>query len=318
MEICINKNYPIGIKEQIKRQITTRIELGHLAVGDRLPSANELGQHLNINRNTVALAYKELEQTGFVSISKGSGTFVKKIVVPKKNQLLKGIFNQAYEIAVQSDFTPEEITNFFIAGLLEKSRERRKGGKAIFIDCNYEVLKTLDKKIKQECDIDSHFMLIQDIEKLPEKFIKRARETDFIFCGMNHLEELNHIVPGLTPQPMGFLIKTDVQLIHQIMALPEKTNIGYCCLTPKSARAFFQNLVMSKKATPGLIFSGISEENTIRRMLTESDIIFATHYVYDTLIKNYPGHKNIQQVDLNIDPDSLKFIISLINRGTGS
>ncbi|MFH2059099.1 MAG: winged helix-turn-helix domain-containing protein [Pseudomonadota bacterium] len=315
MEIYINKTYPIGIKEQIKRQIKTKIELGHLAVGDRLPSANVLGQHLNINRNTVALAYKELEQTGFVSISKGSGTFVQKISTPKKNQLLKGIFNQAYELAMQSDFTHEDISNFFITGLLENSQQRLKGGKAIFIDCNYEVLKTLDKKIKQECDIDSHFMLIQDIEKMPEKFIKRAREYDFIFCGMNHLKELHDIAPGLTPQIMGFLIKTDVQLIHQIMALPEKTNIGYCCLTPKSAQAFFQNLVISKKTATSPIFSGISEKNTIKEMTTQCDIIFATHYVYNTLLKKYPDHKNIQKVDLVIDPDSLKFIISLINRG---
>ena len=135
--------------------------------GEMLLSAKDMGLFLNINRNTVASVYKELEQKGFLNIIKGSGTFVREVDSKKDKSPLKEIFNLAYTHAIQSGFSTKDINNFFITGLLEKSGETQSRGKVILIDCNYEVLETLDQKIKTRYKIDSHFMLIQDINKNP-------------------------------------------------------------------------------------------------------------------------------------------------------
>jgi len=158
-------------------------------------------------------------------------------------------------------------------------------------------------------------MLIQDIKALPAKFIKRARTYDFIICGMNHMDELKQVAPDICAQSMGFLIKTDYQLIHQIMALPTNTAIGYCCLTPKSARSFFQNIIRPKQSDTHPVFAGISQGDTITEMLDSSDIIFATHYAHETLIQNYPTPKKIVRVNLDIESDSFNFILSRICKG---
>ena len=314
MDIRIIKNFPIGIKEQVKRQIKTMIEDSSVKAGDMLLSAKDMGIFLNINRNTAASAYKELEQEGFLKVIKGSGTFVRNIALKKNIGQLKEIFNLAYDHAVQSGFEAESITDYFVTGLLEKSRNALKGGKTIMIDCNYEVLETLDEKIKSRCNIKSHFMLIQDIKKFPGKFIKRAKEYDLIICGMNHMEELKVAVPDLPVETIGFMIKTDFQIMNQILQLPAGTSVGYCCISKKSSTSFFKTFLFSSGSALNRIHVGIDDTKGIRSMLETCDVIFATHYVYDTLVENFPTGKKIYRVDLEIDPGNLDFIISRLGK----
>ena len=70
MKLRICEHFPLTIKAQIKRQISAMIQDGRLKAGDLLLSAKDLGAFLNINRNTAATAYKELEQEGFLTIVK--------------------------------------------------------------------------------------------------------------------------------------------------------------------------------------------------------------------------------------------------------
>jgi hypothetical protein len=57
---------------------------------------------------------------------------------------------------------------------------------------------------------------------------------------------------------------------------------------------------------------GISDTKDIHSMLESCDIIFASHYVYDTLVETFPSDKKTHCVDLDIDPENLDFIISKI------
>jgi GntR family transcriptional regulator len=47
-----------------------------LSPGEELPSIRVLAESLVVNPNTIARAYRELEQAGIVSSSRGLGTFV--------------------------------------------------------------------------------------------------------------------------------------------------------------------------------------------------------------------------------------------------
>jgi GntR family transcriptional regulator len=69
--------------KQIILQIEMAIADGRLAQGDRLPTVRSLAVELQINPNTVARAYGQLEIRGILSTQQGTGTFVsdKKIEV---------------------------------------------------------------------------------------------------------------------------------------------------------------------------------------------------------------------------------------------
>jgi DNA-binding transcriptional MocR family regulator len=61
---------------------TVEIEAGRLGAGDRLPTIRELARRLGVNRDTVALAYEELAQRGWIEATVGRGTFVRATARP--------------------------------------------------------------------------------------------------------------------------------------------------------------------------------------------------------------------------------------------
>ena len=60
------------VRSQLARQITDRA----LAVGTRLPTVRQLAADLGLASNTVARAYRELEEAGLVETRGRAGTFV--------------------------------------------------------------------------------------------------------------------------------------------------------------------------------------------------------------------------------------------------
>jgi DNA-binding transcriptional regulator YhcF (GntR family) len=62
--------------EQIRAQIATQVETGALQPGDRLPTVRRLAEELGLATNTVARAYRELEQSGAIETRGRAGSFV--------------------------------------------------------------------------------------------------------------------------------------------------------------------------------------------------------------------------------------------------
>jgi len=63
--------------EQVRAQIIAAIDDGTLVAGTRLPPVRTLAGDLNLAANTVARAYKELEEAGYVETRGRAGTLVK-------------------------------------------------------------------------------------------------------------------------------------------------------------------------------------------------------------------------------------------------
>ena len=72
------------IYQQLIRQVKFLVGAGRLPDGTRLPSVRALAAELEINPNTVARAYRDLESIGLVETQRGGGTRIK---VPKKRLL---------------------------------------------------------------------------------------------------------------------------------------------------------------------------------------------------------------------------------------
>jgi GntR family transcriptional regulator len=62
----------LQIIDQVKREIA----LGRLAREERLPTVRQLAQQIAINPNTIAKAYRQLEQEGIIVTRAGAGAFV--------------------------------------------------------------------------------------------------------------------------------------------------------------------------------------------------------------------------------------------------
>ena len=75
-----------------------RIIMGELLPGEKLPSSRELAQQININPNTAARVYTEMEKLGLAFTKRGIGTFV-----TEDEKLIKGM-KQERTIEVIDDF----------------------------------------------------------------------------------------------------------------------------------------------------------------------------------------------------------------------
>lgn len=67
------------IYQQIVDQVRFRIVSRQLRAGDELPTIRGLAESLRVNPNTVARAYRELEQEGLVEKRRTTGTFVAEL-----------------------------------------------------------------------------------------------------------------------------------------------------------------------------------------------------------------------------------------------
>jgi len=82
MQLRISDQDGVPIYVQVVRQIKYLVSSGRLTPGDQLPPVRKLAEQLLINPNTVARAYRELENEGFVSSRQGAGVFVADGVSP--------------------------------------------------------------------------------------------------------------------------------------------------------------------------------------------------------------------------------------------
>ncbi|MEM6428231.1 MAG: GntR family transcriptional regulator [Deinococcota bacterium] len=76
MDLNILVDNPIPIGEQLKSQLRHLIETNKLEPSQQLLTVKELAKSLNLNYNTVAAAYRALEQEGYLVQNRRAGTRV--------------------------------------------------------------------------------------------------------------------------------------------------------------------------------------------------------------------------------------------------
>jgi GntR family transcriptional regulator len=76
MNISIDFRSGRPIYIQITEQIRQMVGNGELKQGDQLPTVRQLATELRVNFNTVARAYRILDEAGLISTQQGRGTYI--------------------------------------------------------------------------------------------------------------------------------------------------------------------------------------------------------------------------------------------------
>lgn len=74
--VAVDPGSPEPPYEQVRRQVAEAVVTGRLVPGTRLPPVRRLAGDLGLAANTVARAYRELEQAGLVETRGRGGTIV--------------------------------------------------------------------------------------------------------------------------------------------------------------------------------------------------------------------------------------------------
>jgi GntR family transcriptional regulator len=74
IKLDFRSNEPIYL--QIVRQVERLVASGELHQGDQLPTVRQLATELRVNFNTVARAYRLLDEARLISTQRGRGTYI--------------------------------------------------------------------------------------------------------------------------------------------------------------------------------------------------------------------------------------------------
>src|SRR3990172_1583922 len=79
----------LPIYTQIVNQLQARVAAGLLKPGDQLPTVRALAEELRVNFNTVARAYRLLDEARIISTQQGRGTYITEIPPPEVTEQLR-------------------------------------------------------------------------------------------------------------------------------------------------------------------------------------------------------------------------------------
>jgi GntR family transcriptional regulator len=109
--VVVDRSSGEPVYAQIARQVRARIAGGDLKPGEPLPSVRTFATDLGVNLNTVARAYRQLEDGGFVAIAGRSGVRVAppaSAAAAKRNDLRERLRDALAHLR-QAGLAPKEL-----------------------------------------------------------------------------------------------------------------------------------------------------------------------------------------------------------------
>jgi GntR family transcriptional regulator len=119
LHLDFRSGLPIYI--QIMNQIEQQVSGGMLKPGDQLPTVRALASELRVNFNTVARAYRLLDEAGVISTQQGRGTYIMEKVPPEMEKRLR---RETLEVLARQYIGEGKRLNFSDAELSQMVRDQ--------------------------------------------------------------------------------------------------------------------------------------------------------------------------------------------------
>jgi GntR family transcriptional regulator len=105
----------LPIYTQIVNQVQAQVVGGILHPGDQLPTVRALAEELRVNFNTIARAYRILDEARIISTQQGRGTYITEIPPPKvterlRKESLEVLTHKYINEAMRLEFSKDEIS----------------------------------------------------------------------------------------------------------------------------------------------------------------------------------------------------------------
>ena len=223
---------------QVKRKIEALIASGQWDKGRRLPTERSLAAELNVSRNTVSLAYRQLEAEGLITSRQGRGTFVAEaddiLRMENKRERLSRIIDLALEDALSLGVNLDE----FFAVTQKRVEERRRMLSEVsiaFIECNREQLDYFSKELALGTGVKVEPVLIDDLHAGDENAKAAVNRSDMVVTTFFHLDEVKSLFPRRGDDILGIALDPGIESIVKIARLPKGSRVLLVCISQRFA-----------------------------------------------------------------------------------
>lgn len=311
----IDKTTKIPIYLQLKDQIKYFISTGSLKAEEKLPPVKILAKNLGINFLTVRKAYKELEESGLISVRHGEGTFISLSNGRRK-------INNS-ETEKQMLFTDEmkQLLQKFIQNGLEFSELRQISEKIfeeieynssipiiVFAECNQFQIKQISGILEEELKLSVKPMLIADLSREIPTLIDKGQKINIVTTGF-HINEVRDAVGDLPIQTDVLITNLNPETRRQLEAFGEKASYSFICRDKESA-VLYKDLLKAELGFRHINLTActLTETKKVQEILESSDVVLTSPPVYEEVIRLANSKKSIFNVFERVDPMSLKVI----------
>lgn len=155
MEIKINKQSEVSVRDQLCAQLIFLIATGELKAGEQLPSVRALARKLKIHHNTVSGAYQDLAGKDLLTSRHGSRMVVQSTHLPSGEGTVKDLddlINDTLHLARRHGFTLRQLKERVQERMLEEPPDHIL---ALSIDSGMRKLFELELGENFTCPVES-------------------------------------------------------------------------------------------------------------------------------------------------------------------
>lgn len=287
----------------IEHLLEERIRSGSIAVGARMPTVRALAQQWQVDKNTVARAYKSLERRGYLELTRGRGAFVRQREPSHGDfdgrwlQRLEQLLSEAKAHALDRDQVLGGITQ-----VLDRIY-RQTDLQLALVECNWRDMQNLSDVLSSAVEQPLTPILLSEFLEHPNE---TAMRYDLIVTTFNHLAEVSaalgrmneHKVIGVQTMPTHDALLKIARLHAGV--------IGFVYERPRAGDEF-GHAIRAYQPNAALLAVPINDGPQLQMLFQKADAIVVTQICQERLLELKPPVPVIV-LTITIDQQSIDFL----------
>lgn len=239
--IRLNRASGVPVFRQVIDQIVFMIEAGELQDGDRLPSSRLLAANLDVNRNTTARAYAELNRLGYLSSQGRLGMVVRRSEQARDNlakheaavAALAGPVRQCVEMGLSAD-------DIAMIAYHESLHAQKSTIQVSFVECNEERAKSFASELAETVNGPVQPLVLDDLK------LADVADADLVVTTFFHHADLRRRIHGMNldspPEILAIIAAPHIKTLAKLSRIPKDRSVGILYSTEDQAEAIRQSL----------------------------------------------------------------------------
>jgi DNA-binding transcriptional regulator YhcF (GntR family) len=239
--IHLNRASGVPVFRQVIDQIVFMIEAGELQDGDRLPSSRLLAANLDVNRNTTARAYAELNRLGYLSSQGRAGMVVRRSEQAReelaRHEAAVAALAEPVRQCLEMGLSADDIA---MIAYHESLHAQQAAIHVSFVECNEERAKSFASELSETVNGTVHPLVLGEFKA------SELGDADLVVTTFFHHAEIRRQVQALQvtrpPEVLAIVAAPHIKTLARLSRIPKDRRIGILYSTDDQAEAIKQSL----------------------------------------------------------------------------